>query len=400
MPPTDRLSLVNSIKSLLVEVEKLPNDIFEDQLRRQSVHQRLARLRNDTSTPVERVFGELCFQPHQSAAARIALEGKWFDVLANGEPKTAQDIASATGAEPELVARVMMVLTATDVVEERAHQTYCATPLTHVLLDPGWANGLRHFFDHCGPSLINLPGYLKRNGYKVPQDVAVGPFADAWGGRNTWALYGAEPARGAIFHSFMTKWKEGTRKWTETYPAKTRLCEAIEGSANAVLLVDIGGGSGHVLKDFVKDPTHRTGRLILQDRPNALGDAEELEEQGIEVMAHDFFATQPIKGAKAYYFRGILHDWPDRACREILSNTAASMRKGYSKLLLDEMVLPDTNVPRKGAFLDLSMMALETGAERTSRQWHDLLASAGLRVEKIWTTDYGLEGVIEAELAS
>ena len=76
------------------------------------------------------------------------------------------------------------------------------------------------------------------------------------------------------------------------------------------------------------------------------------------------------------------------------------MRKGYSKLLIDEMVLPDSDVPPKGAFLDLSMMALETGAERTSRQWHSLLASAGLRIEKIWSTDVGLESVIEAELAS
>ena len=74
------------------------------------------------------------------------------------------------------------------------------------------------------------------------------------------------------------------------------------------------------------------------------------------------------------------------------------MRKGYSKLLLDEMVLPDTNVPPKGALLDLSMMALETGAERTSEQWHQLLGSVGLRIERIWSTDYGLEAVIEAVL--
>lgn len=98
--------------------------------------------------------------------------------------------------------------------------------------------------------------------------------------------------------------------------------------------------------------------------------------------------------------RCILHDWPDRACREILSNTAAAMREGYSKLLIDELVLPDTNVPPQGAFLDLSMMALETGAERTSGQWQDLLASAGLRIEKIWSTNAGLESVIEAEISS
>ena len=74
------------------------------------------------------------------------------------------------------------------------------------------------------------------------------------------------------------------------------------------------------------------------------------------------------------------------------------MRRNYSKLLIDEMVLPNTNVPPKGAFFDLSMMALETGAERTSEQWHQLLGSVGLRIEKIWSTDYGLEAVIEAVL--
>lgn len=93
-----------------------------------------------------------------------------------------------------------------------------------------------------------------------------------------------------------------------------------------------------------------------------------------------------------------MHDWPDRACREILTNTISAMRKGYSKLLLHEAVLPDINVPAYGAFLDISMMAVETGAERTLKQWHDLLGSVGLRIEKIWSADGGLESVIEAVL--
>ncbi|KAL8928415.1 MAG: hypothetical protein Q9172_000901 [Xanthocarpia lactea] len=277
----------------------------------------------------------------------------------------------------------MMVLTATHIVDERGPQTYSSTPVTNALLDPGWADALRHFFGHCGPSMINLPGYLHRNGYRVPQDVKTGPFADAWGGRNTWALYEDEPERGRVFNSGMTRWRQGTAMWTDTYPAKSRLCENIEKSDDAVLLVDIGGGRGHVLEEFVKDTTHQSGRLILQDLPAALGDAESLSKQGIQTMAYDFFTPQPVKGAKAYFMRNILHDWPDRACLEILSNIAAAMRKGYSKLLIDELVLPDTNVSPRGAFLDLSMMALETGAERSSRQWHDMLASVGLRIEKI-----------------
>ncbi|KAL9607897.1 MAG: hypothetical protein Q9167_007235 [Letrouitia subvulpina] len=292
----------------------------------------------------------------------------------------------------------MMVLTATGIIKEEGPQTYTATGVSKMLLDPGWANGLRHLFDHCGPSIINLPGYLQRNGYKVPQDVKTGPFADAWGGKNTWELYKAEPWRGDIFNSFMTKWREGTKMWTDTYPVQTNLCNAVDKTPESVLLVDIGGGRGHVLKDFAQNPANRTGRLIVQDLPEALGSAESLKNQGIETMPYDFFTPQPIKGAKCYYFRAILHDWPDRACREILRNTIQAMRKDYSKLLLDEMVLPDVDIPPKAAFLDLSMMALETGAERTSKQWHNLLESVGLRIEKIWSAETGLESIIEAVL--
>lgn len=50
------------------------------------------------------------------------------------------------------------------------------------------------------------------------------------------------------------------------------------------------------------------------------------------------------------------------------------------------------------AFSDLTMMALETGAERSSKQWHDLLGSVGLRIEKIWPSGFGVEKVIEAAL--
>lgn len=144
--------------------------------------------------------------------------------------------------------------------------------------------------------MINLPGYLQRNGYKVPQDVKTGPFADAWGGRHTWALYEDEPERGKVFNSCMTRWKQTNRPWTDTYPAKSKICENVDQSKDAVLLVDIGGGRGHVSEDFVKDPAHRTGRVIVQDLPAALGDADSLSKQGIETMAYDFFTPQPIKG--------------------------------------------------------------------------------------------------------
>ncbi len=63
------------------------------------------------------------------------------------------------------------------------------------------------------------------------------------------------------------------------------------------------------------------------------------------------------------------------------------MTKGYSKFLINELVLPEVGAGEFQAFMDLSMMALETGSERTAKQWHSLLDSAGLRIEKIWTSN-------------
>lgn len=57
-----RATLLHSIKNLLAEAEKLPDDIFEDHLQRQSLQYQLTRLKNQASTPLERVFGEICFQ--------------------------------------------------------------------------------------------------------------------------------------------------------------------------------------------------------------------------------------------------------------------------------------------------------------------------------------------------
>ena len=212
----------------------------------------------------------------------------------------------------------------------------------------------------------------------------------------------------------MTKWRDGTKNWFDYYPVESKLSSQVDKSPDSVLLVDVGGGRGHVTQRFAAEPERTTGRLIVQDQPAALGEAHLLAKEGIEIMPYDFFTPQPVKGnqpahrtintntidpgAKAYYFRGIFHDWPDTSCRKILRNTAVAMTKGYSRLLIDEAVLPDFGISRYEAMLDLSMMALETGAERTSKQWHELLASVGLCIETIWPSGQGSASIIEAVL--
>lgn len=115
-------------------------------------------------------------------------------------------------------------------------------------------------------------------------------------------------------------------------------------------------------------------------------------------MAHDFFTPQPIEGARAYYLRTILHDWPDKEAQAILQNILPAMAPD-STLLVNEYVLSDSGVPLFPGLLDLSMMAMFSSLERTRKQWEDLLYSAGFAIVKIWTPrgrDVAYASLIEA----
>ena len=74
------------------------------------------------------------------------------------------------------------------------------------------------------------------------------------------------------------------------------------------------------------------------------------------------------------------------------------MEKGYSRLLIDEYVLPDTGAPGRAASMDILMMMFCSGMERTKHQWETLLAKCGLEIVKIWDARSGFEQVIEARL--
>ena len=94
----------------------------------------------------------------------------------------------------------------------------------------------------------------------------------------------------------------------------------------------------------------------------------------------------------------VLHDWPDDRCREILINLKSAMTKGYSKILINENVIPDKGAHFAATGLDMFMMSFSS-TERTDKMWYELLASVGLKVVKIWTYEQGTESLIEAELA-
>lgn len=95
----------------------------------------------------------------------------------------------------------------------------------------------------------------------------------------------------------------------------------------------------------------------------------------------------------------VLHDWADHDAIKILKNIVPALKPGYSKILINENVIPDTNAYWETTSLDIIMMSDFASTERTAEDWHALTAAAGLKIVKIWTAQRGVESLIECELA-
>ena len=125
-----------------------------------------------------------------------------------------------------------------------------------------------------------------------------------------WDYFKAHPERGRSFNTFQEGQRQGRgAHWLDVYPAQERLGDD-DGFATAheadepeaVLLVDVGGGRGHDLRDF-RGWTRENGvlgrRLVLEDLPEVVADVDRaaISAEGIEAVGYDFFAPQPVKGS-------------------------------------------------------------------------------------------------------
>lgn len=107
----------------------------------------------------------------------------------------------------------------------------------------------------------------------------------------------------------------------------------------------------------------------------------------------------PCVGARAYYLHGVLHDWSDEPARKILEMLKPAMTRGYSKLLVHDHVLPESQPHPQATAYDLTMMVMVAALERSESMWRELLESCNFKIIKIWTSPLMTQSIIEAELA-
>jgi hypothetical protein len=250
-------------------------------------------------------------------------------------------------------------------------------------------------------STANMPAFLEQRGFKNLNQNP-NPFQDAL--RTSDPLFDWLPKHPELmthFNRFMAASRATRPDWFTIFPVDSILLDGAKtDDPDAVLLIDIGGGNGHGVSAFRKAFPDAPGKLILQDLPQVINNIPPgTLDAAILAQAYDFFTPQPVHGARAYYFRSVLHDWSDADCVKILKNVAQAMVKGYSNLLIAEWILPEKGMPLYPCMLDLDLMAVLDGMERTEGQWRGLLEEAGVRVVRFHKVSEEAEGLVEAELA-
>ncbi|KAJ5532994.1 hypothetical protein N7494_009546 [Penicillium frequentans] len=388
---TPLYSMLNRLGQLVQQDTATPSAQTHFELLRMIEQLKLA-----VESPAETVQ-RLIYQPPQNSALRAVVDLGIFPLLMQKQYQntgiSAAQLSELTGAEQELIVRLMRVMASLGLCTTPEFQVYKANEKTAALTQPAGRDGVPCIYDLAVPTLSKLPEYLKAHHYANPQDYENSPMQWAVG-QSQFEWLDSHKDQQTLFNSYMASRRQGRPMWFDFYPVERLMGHSIPCN-DTVFLIDIGGNQGHDLSQFRQKYKHLPGRVILQDLPQVLNGVSG-DESGIEVMPYSFIDPQPVKGAAIYYFRSIFHDWSDQICLQILQNTTSAMAPDYSRILIVDFVLPDTDTPLMQASLDIQMMSIGAGVERSETQWRDLLQKAGLNITGIWSQSPGMESVIEA----
>ena len=211
---------------------------------------------------------------------------------------------------------------------------------------------------------------------------------------------GFEAAMGMPLFNYLAQHPEEASLFSETmvgfHGAEPPAVAAAYDFSIFTTVVDVGGATGNMLAAILA--RHPEPRGVLFDMPHIVGGAPSLlKARGVDnrvtIEAGDFFKGVPA-GGDAYLLSHVIHDWNEDQCLTILGHCRKAM-KPDGKLLIVEMVLPAGDTPHPGKLLDMVMLVVPGGQERTEAEYTPLLAKAGFRVTRVIPTDSAVS-VVEA----
>jgi hypothetical protein len=304
-----------------------------------------------------------------SQVVRNAALFSFAEHLARG-PRTAVAIAEAESLNVDATFRLMRACASLGLVTYEGDSGFAATPLLRTLHkdDP---NSLRGTALAQADSCHWLPwGRLAeaiRSG--EPQDLAAL-------GCSTWEHLAKTPAEAEAFTQFMD---------ASSLRISREAATLIDTRSTSVAM-DIGGASGTLVHALMKQNEALQG--VVFDLPHivpaAMKAAENLRlRDRFTVAGGDFFSSIPP--ADLYLLKWILHDWEDDACISILKNCRRSINPG-GRIILIEMMIGEIGTPGIATLVDLTMLVLHGGRERSLHEYKTLLSATGFRFTGVTTT--------------
>jgi hypothetical protein len=301
-----------------------------------------------------------------SSSIGVVARLKIADLLDAG-PKSVADLARETQVNEDALFRVLRALASVGVFVETAPRTFANTPMSEGLR-AGAPDSMRDMV-----VWLTTPVHFQTYA-ELMHSVKTGATAiDKVTGHECFEYFRHNPDVGEVFNQAMTGFS------AMMAPA---VLEAYDFSGIGTL-ADIAGGHGFLLTSILKK--HSDVQGILFDLPHVCSGAEAaVEAQGLasrcRILEGDFFKSVPA--ADSYIMKHIIHDWDEPRAVQILKNCASAMR-GKGKVLLVESVIAPGNDPHLAKWVDIEMMTMPSGKERTEKEFADLFAQAGLRFSRL-----------------
>jgi hypothetical protein len=300
------------------------------------------------------------------------------DLLKDG-PKRCEELAQATATHSPSLYRVLRALESVGVFAEDDRGWFALTPLG-ATLRTDVAGSLRFFaIEELGEN--HYPAWEK-----VLHSVKTGAIAfNHVYGASKWQYMTGHPEEATIFDEAMASFSS---------VVAAAIVSAYDFSSS-MTLVDAGGGDGGLLATILKANPHLRG--VLADLPHVAEGAlrrfqlEELTER-CQVAAVDFFDSVPT--SDTYILKWVIHDWDDERSVTILKNCRSAMTTSGKVLLVEAVIRPGA-ATSFSKFMDLNMLVMTGGRERTEAEYWALLEAAGLRLTRIIPTQTEMS-IIEA----
>ena len=299
------------------------------------------------------------------AAAKFGIA----DHLKDG-PRSVDDLAAATSTNSDALYRLLRALASIGIFAECEPRQFSLTPL---------AEPLQSDIPGSKRALALMSGDEQFHAWsEIDFSIQTGSTAfEKVYGKPIFEYLGEHPDKARIFDAAMVG-IHGRES--------DDILDAYDFSSMSVV-ADLGGGNGSQIINLLNRYPNLKG--ILFDLPHVIERAKkQIESAGLtdrcELVAGDFFDAVP-DGADAYMMRHIIHDWDDEKSLTILNNCHRTMSRS-AKLLVVESVIPAGNESFGGKFLDLVMLLIPGGKERTEDEYRELFGAAQFDLSRVVPT--------------